>query len=409
MGRASAAPGLGLSIATRLVRLMGGERIDLHSEVGRGSTFSFVLPLEVREAAPLPDRAGDEFGGLRVLVVDDSATSYMLLEEMLSNWSAEVTVLNRARLVAERMQNAATRGTRSTWSCSTTACPTQRPKSCLRMIRLDPALSGTLRRAAERAGLRPRVRGHAGNRADVCIAKPVRQQLMRNALKAARLPREAAIAPAHATEERIPATEPAHKAELGLHVMVVDDNAINREVAVAMLEELGCSVALAEDGRPAVAHAQHERFDVIFMDCQMPGMTATRPRKPSARREPARPPTHPDHRPHRERHVRDRDRCLAAGMDSFPREAVQVGAAARGARADREATRSASGCRGSARRGGGAGALACGPGDDRGRGRQRARVAARQPRGILPPAGARSRAGAGDPRARQADGLRAAV
>ena len=76
--------GLGLSIATGLVRLLGGERIDLHSQVGHGSVFSFVLPFEIAESAPVAD--GTEFKGLRALIVDDVATSYMALQEVMNSW-----------------------------------------------------------------------------------------------------------------------------------------------------------------------------------------------------------------------------------------------------------------------------------------------------------------------------------
>ena len=124
----------------------------------------------------------------------------------------------------------------------------------------------------------------------MCIAKPVRQQLLRSALEASREPRKPLVVPRARPGRARPPAERDDRRQLGLHVLVVDDNAINREVAVAMLEELGCSVVLAEDGRAAVANAQHDRFDVILMDCQMPGMdgyAATEAIR--ARREAARP------------------------------------------------------------------------------------------------------------------------
>jgi CheY-like chemotaxis protein len=105
---------------------------------------------------------------------------------------------------------------------------------------------------------------------------------------------------------------------LCLKVLVVDDNLINREVAVAMLEELRCKVFLAEDGQVAATLAAQERFDAILMDCQMPvmdGYAATEAIRSDERGRglPAA-------------HIvaltanvlsRDRDRCVEAGMDSF--------------------------------------------------------------------------------------------
>jgi len=319
--------GLGLSIATRLVKLMGGERIELSSELGQGSTFSFVLPFEVREAAPVPNRASDEFSGLRVLVVDDNPNGYMLLEEMLSNWSAEVTVLNRAKPLADRLQNAVARNKPFNVVVLDHALPDATTDELLRLIRLDPATAGTYVVLLSALDFDPSYEGTRVIAPDVCIAKPVRQALMRGALAASREPRQVMTVPAVPDPDRL-AADLTPRTSLGLHVLVVDDNIINREVAVAMLEEFGCTVVLADEGRGAVAHAEHERFDLILMDCQMPGMNgydATEAiRADEVRRGLRRTPI-----------ValtanvmaRDRERAIQSGMDSFlakPFKAVQL-------------------------------------------------------------------------------------
>jgi signal transduction histidine kinase/CheY-like chemotaxis protein/HPt (histidine-containing phosphotransfer) domain-containing protein len=307
--------GLGLSIATGLVRLLGGERIDLHSQVGHGSAFSFALPFEIAESAAMADNT--EFRGMRALIVDDMATSYMALQEVLASWGVEVTVATRGHAIDNQVSSAARLGHPFDVVLLDHALPDATTEDLLRAIRLNSTAPDTYIALLSAFDFEPRQVGDRAVRPDVCIAKPVRQQQLRSLLRTVCAERDGTdtvpdLSDAHAS----PASQ--GPAGLGLNVLVADDNVINREVANAMLEQLSCRVVIAEDGRAAVEQGRTGRFDVILMDCQMPVMDGYEATAAIRREESARgssPTTIIALTANAL--TRDRERCLAAGMDSF--------------------------------------------------------------------------------------------
>jgi two-component system, sensor histidine kinase and response regulator len=112
-------------------------------------------------------------------------------------------------------------------------------------------------------------------------------------------------------------------AQLGLRVLVVEDNIVNQRVAVRMLERLGLAADVAGNGSTALQILEHQRYDVIFMDCQMPILDGYEAATEIRRREA------------RDSHTTiiamtadvlkgSRERCLAAGMDSFISKPVKL-------------------------------------------------------------------------------------
>ena len=148
------------------------------------------------------------------------------------------------------------------------------------------------------------------------LAKPVRRADLHRRLTA-ELGRSSADL---ALPSANPLEPPMLLARLPCRILLAEDQPVNQEVALAMLQELGCSADIAENGCEAVAAFERSRYDLVLMDCQMPemdGFQATeRIRELEQREGPARDRT-PVVALTANAMAGDRERCLASGFDAY--------------------------------------------------------------------------------------------
>jgi signal transduction histidine kinase/DNA-binding response OmpR family regulator len=266
MTRRYGGTGLGLAISRRIVEIMGGS-IGFESRQDAGSTFWFSIPSERALEAPPADTGAPPLTGVRVLVVDDNPINADVFRLQIESMGGQVGISTGATAGLAMARDAANAGHPFDVALLDHQMPGNTGYEMAAMIREDPALAGMpvlLATSAPTADLRAWA---AGIGIDTVLAKPVRQRILIAHLL--ELAERGRTAPPPAP---MPLKPPRIGAAAGLHVLVVDDVAVNRQVAVGMLSRLGHHVDGAGDGMEALEKVKGGNYDIVLMDVQMPRM-----------------------------------------------------------------------------------------------------------------------------------------
>ena len=263
--------GLGLAISARLVQLMGGT-MWVESNEGQGSTFHFTARFA---AGAIPQPAAPalkaELQGLSVLVVDDNETNRRILSEMTRGWGMQPCTAESGAIALAALATAQQKGDPFRVVLIDGNMPVmdgfELAEKIQTSVKRNPALAEVTVLMLTSGG-RP---GEANRCKQLGISayllKPVAKADLLAAILTALNQRQAEMtSPALVTRHTL--RESARK----LRILVAEDNPVNQAVIMRVLQKMGHVPVLAQNGKEALALASARKFDLVFMDVQMPEM-----------------------------------------------------------------------------------------------------------------------------------------
>jgi signal transduction histidine kinase/CheY-like chemotaxis protein/HPt (histidine-containing phosphotransfer) domain-containing protein len=267
--------GLGLALTRHLARLMGGD-VGVDTTPGAGSRFWFTAWL-ARGTGTEPQPATAGLHGQRALLVDDLPEALAALEDRLKDFGLQVDALDSGEAALKHVRSELLLGRTYDLMLLDWRMEPMDGMQTMHELRelLDAAKPPSiLITAFDESGLQQRARSVGF---DEVLIKPITASTLHDAMaKLLQRPRSTAARPAVRVEQLEASIRKQHE---GQHILLVEDNPINREVAFELLRASGFQVDIAENGAQGVELAFRHRYDLILMDMQMPvmdGLEATR-------------------------------------------------------------------------------------------------------------------------------------